>query len=243
MPDFRRITLFYLGYCLSRHKMTICSENLGGPWSPWLRLCLTSGRDSRKHIVMFLVSRTVTNGPRCASPTSPPLGSFRATAPFRSTPEKFGGSSPNPTSRYPPPTSRWPELRTVKPTMIFKERGGFCNDVDVLYASRTSVTGAIIVYFVYRKPVLGCDVRENANRDHFLTSSCFYFTVYLYKGVFTYLAQNKSSHVKITLDLCTFCPRPIAVKFSASEESGRESALFRGHQCQVEVQSQAYRSW
>ena len=30
MFDFRRITLFCLGYRLSKHKMTICSKNLGG---------------------------------------------------------------------------------------------------------------------------------------------------------------------------------------------------------------------
>ena len=39
--DFRRITLFRLGYCLSRHKMTIYSKTLWGPCPlkpPWLRL-------------------------------------------------------------------------------------------------------------------------------------------------------------------------------------------------------------
>jgi len=36
MFDFRRITLFCLGYRLSNHKMTICSENLErhGPLAP-----------------------------------------------------------------------------------------------------------------------------------------------------------------------------------------------------------------
>ena len=41
MFDFRRTTLFCLGYRLSRHKMTICSKDLGGPWLtslPWLLL-------------------------------------------------------------------------------------------------------------------------------------------------------------------------------------------------------------
>jgi len=33
MFDFRRITLFCLGYCFSRHKMTICSKNWGA-WPP-----------------------------------------------------------------------------------------------------------------------------------------------------------------------------------------------------------------
>jgi len=39
--DFRRITLFCLEKRLSKHKMTIFSKNLGGPWPlwpPWLRL-------------------------------------------------------------------------------------------------------------------------------------------------------------------------------------------------------------
>ena len=38
MFDFRRITLFCLEKCLSKHKMTIFSENLGGPWPLWLPL-------------------------------------------------------------------------------------------------------------------------------------------------------------------------------------------------------------
>jgi len=32
--DFRRITLFCLGYCRSKHKMTISSENLVGACPP-----------------------------------------------------------------------------------------------------------------------------------------------------------------------------------------------------------------
>jgi len=34
MFDFRQITLFCLGYRLSKHKMTICSENRGGASPP-----------------------------------------------------------------------------------------------------------------------------------------------------------------------------------------------------------------
>jgi len=34
MLDFMQITLFCFGYCLLKHKMTVCSENLGGPWPP-----------------------------------------------------------------------------------------------------------------------------------------------------------------------------------------------------------------
>jgi len=34
MLDLRRITLLCLGYRLSKHKMAIRSENLGGPWLP-----------------------------------------------------------------------------------------------------------------------------------------------------------------------------------------------------------------
>jgi len=36
MFDFRQITLFVLGYRLSKHKMTICSKHFGGhgPVSP-----------------------------------------------------------------------------------------------------------------------------------------------------------------------------------------------------------------
>jgi len=41
MFDFRRITLFCLGHCLSKHKMTVSSKNFGGwPPSPPLRLLL-----------------------------------------------------------------------------------------------------------------------------------------------------------------------------------------------------------
>jgi len=42
MFDFRRMTLFCFEKRLSKHKMTILSENLGGMdlLSPWLRLCL-----------------------------------------------------------------------------------------------------------------------------------------------------------------------------------------------------------
>jgi len=32
MFDFKRITLFCLEKCLSKHKMTIFSENFGGAW-------------------------------------------------------------------------------------------------------------------------------------------------------------------------------------------------------------------
>jgi len=42
--DFRRITLYCFRYCLSKHKKTICSKTLWGPWSPrppWLRLWVT----------------------------------------------------------------------------------------------------------------------------------------------------------------------------------------------------------
>jgi len=42
---FRRITRFCLKKCLSRHKMTVFSKNLGGhgPFvSPWLRLCFNA---------------------------------------------------------------------------------------------------------------------------------------------------------------------------------------------------------
>jgi len=35
MFDFRRITLFYLEKRLSKHKITIYSKNLGGPWPLW----------------------------------------------------------------------------------------------------------------------------------------------------------------------------------------------------------------
>jgi len=34
MFDFGRITLFYLGYRFSKHKMTICSKNFGGAKAP-----------------------------------------------------------------------------------------------------------------------------------------------------------------------------------------------------------------
>jgi len=39
--DFRRITLFYLEKCLSKHKMTLRSKSLErnmDPFPPWLRL-------------------------------------------------------------------------------------------------------------------------------------------------------------------------------------------------------------
>jgi len=32
MFDFMRITLYCLGYCLSKHKKTICSKNFLGAW-------------------------------------------------------------------------------------------------------------------------------------------------------------------------------------------------------------------
>jgi len=40
MFDFRRITLFRLEYRPSKHKMTVCFENLGGHDPRWLRLWL-----------------------------------------------------------------------------------------------------------------------------------------------------------------------------------------------------------
>jgi len=45
MFDFRRITLFCLGYRLSKHKMTICSKNLGGHGTvgPTLATPMTDG--------------------------------------------------------------------------------------------------------------------------------------------------------------------------------------------------------
>jgi len=38
--DFRQITVFSLGYRLSRHKITIQYKNYGVAIAPWLRLCL-----------------------------------------------------------------------------------------------------------------------------------------------------------------------------------------------------------
>jgi len=43
MFEFRRITLFCLEKCLSKHKTTTCSRNFVGAMAPvallWLRLC------------------------------------------------------------------------------------------------------------------------------------------------------------------------------------------------------------
>jgi len=39
MFDFRRITLFCLGYHLSKHKITVHAKNFGRGIAPWLRLC------------------------------------------------------------------------------------------------------------------------------------------------------------------------------------------------------------
>jgi len=40
MFDFGQMTVFPLGYRLSRHKMTIFYKNFGVAIAPWLRLCL-----------------------------------------------------------------------------------------------------------------------------------------------------------------------------------------------------------
>jgi len=44
--DFKRIKLFCLGKRLSKHKMTVCSKNLGGAWPHWLPLATAMQRDA-----------------------------------------------------------------------------------------------------------------------------------------------------------------------------------------------------
>jgi len=52
MVDFRRITLLCLGHRFSKHKMTICSKNLGG-WAPRLPLArpMYQGRRETTNLV------------------------------------------------------------------------------------------------------------------------------------------------------------------------------------------------
>jgi len=57
MNEFRRITLFCLEKRLSKHKMAICSKNLGVPWPlrpPWLRLYSVgaTGADASLHTAL-----------------------------------------------------------------------------------------------------------------------------------------------------------------------------------------------
>jgi len=56
--DVRRMTLFCLGYRLSKHKMTICSKHFVGGHSPlWLRLWMGPARSEMSHSTLSLVNR------------------------------------------------------------------------------------------------------------------------------------------------------------------------------------------
>jgi len=65
MVDFRRITLFCLEKCLSKHKMTTFSKNLRGdsPFAspPWLRLCHHQKWSAEPHALPLLLQKKNTS--------------------------------------------------------------------------------------------------------------------------------------------------------------------------------------